>query len=478
MKKEIIIKHLGYVLLINSVFLFISFLISWYLNEESAVPLLFSAIISVIIGGFPLIFVEPTESISFAEGLTIVVLGWLLTCLAGTLPYVMWGGEFTFANALFESVSGFTTTGSTILNNIEDLPKGILFWRSSTHWIGGIGIILFVLLILPQKKGAKINIYNAEISDLSKLNFRYKLKKIVRILAIVYVSLTFLETIILYFFGMSLFDAINHSFATIATGGFSTKNLSIAAFNNVGIEMVITFFMLVSGIHFGLIAGTIIGRKENVFKSSVVKAYLSVMLIGTLLVAIKLYYSGYYDWWNSLRYASFQVISLGTTTGFATADTPNWPIFARIILIYFTIQCAMVGSTSGGLKFDRIYMLFKLIGKQIKLLKHPNGVFVTKMDGKPISEQLEQQTTVFILLYIFTFFMTTFILTSMNIDGMTAFSASIATIGNVGPGFGDVSSLGNFGNLPDAAKYVLSLNMLLGRLEIFNVLSLFMLRGS
>ncbi len=478
MKKEIIIKHLGYVLLINSFFLFISFLISWFLNEESAIPLLFSAIICIIIGGFPLVFVEPTDNISFGEGLTIVVLGWLLTCLVGTLPYIMWGGEFTFANAWFESVSGFTTTGSTILNNIEGLPKGILFWRSSTHWIGGIGIILFVLLILPQKKGAKINIYNAEISNLSKLNFRYRLKNIVRILAIVYVSLTFLETLILYFLGMSFFDAVNHSFATIATGGFSTKNLSVAAFNNVSIEMVITFFMLISGIHFGLIAGTFIGRKENVFRSSVVKAYISIMLIGVLLVALKLYHSGYYDWWASLRYASFQVISLGTTTGFATADTPNWPIFARIILIYFTIQCAMVGSTSGGLKFDRIYMLFKLIGKQIKLLKHPNAIFVTKMDGKPISEQLEQQTTVFILLYIFTFFMTTFILTAMNIDGMTAFSASIATIGNVGPGFGDVSSLGNFGALPDAAKYVLSINMLLGRLEIFNVLSLFMLRGS
>ncbi len=477
MKKEIIIKHLGYVLLLNSIFLFISFVISWYLNEESAIPLLFSAIISIIIGAFPLIFVGPTDSISFGEGLSIVVFGWLLTCLIGTLPYIMWGGEFTFANAWFESVSGFTTTGSTILNNIEALPKGILFWRSSTHWMGGIGIILFVLLILPQKKGAKINIYNAEISDLSKLNFRYRLKKIVRILAMVYVSLTLLETLFLYFLGMSFFDAVNHSFATIATGGFSTKNLSVAAFNNVGIEIVITIFMLISGIHFGLIAGTFIGKQENLLRSKVVRAYISIMIIGVLLVALKLYFSDYYDWWSSLRYASFQVISLGTTTGFATADTPNWPIFARVVLIYFTIQCAMVGSTSGGLKFDRIYMLFKLIGKQMKLMKHPHGVFVTKIDDKPISEQLEQQTTVFILLYIFTFFITTFILTAMNIDGMTAFSASIATIGNVGPGFGEVSSLGNFGSLPDAAKYVLSVNMLLGRLEIFNILSLFMMRG-
>jgi trk system potassium uptake protein TrkH len=341
MKKEIIIKHLGVVLLLNGIFLFISFLISFFLNETSTMALLFSALICGIFGVFPLIFVERTEYISFSEGLTIVVLGWVITCVVGMLPYLMWGGEFTLTNAWFESVSGFTTTGSTILTEIESLPKGILFWRSSTHWIGGIGVILFVLLVLPRSKGRRVTIYNAEISSLSKMNFRYNTRKIVYILAIVYVSLTLFETIALMVFGMNFFDAINHSFATIATGGFSTKNLSIADFNNLGIEIIIMLFMILSGNHFGLIYGTIMLKKENLFRSSLAKTFVSVMFIGILLVSLKLYLSGTYDFWTSLRYGAFQVISLGTTTGFATVDTIHWPIFTQIILIYFTIQCAM-----------------------------------------------------------------------------------------------------------------------------------------
>lgn len=476
MRKEIVIKHLGYVLFLNGTFLFISFLISLVNQESSMLPLLFSAVICGIFGAFPLIYVEKTQSISFSEGLSIVVFGWLLTCVAGMLPYIMWGGEFTLANAWFESVSGFTTTGSTILNDVEALPLGLIFWRSATHWIGGIGIIIFVLLILPQSKGQRISIYNSEVSALTKMNFNYNARNVVRILALVYVCLTFVETVLLMIAGMSFFDALNHSFATVATGGFSTKNLSVAAYGNVWVEIIIMIFMVLSGIHFGLIFGTVMLKKENIFTSSLVKSYLLVMMVGIVLVWFKLYSSDYYNFWNALRYGSFQVISVGTTTGFATADSAGWPIFTQIILIYFTIQCAMAGSTSGGLKFDRVYIFFKSLNKQIKILKHPYGVFITKVDGKTIDEQLEQQTLVFIVLYILTFFITTFALTAMNIDGMTSFSASIATLGNVGPGFGNVSSLGNFGNLPDLAKYLLSINMLFGRLEIFNILALILIK--
>jgi len=286
MNKEIIIKHLGYILLLNATFLFISFLISLFLNETSIIALLFSSLICAIFGFFPLIFVGRTESISFDEGLYIVVFGWVTTCIIGTLPYLMWGGEFSLANAWFESVSGFTTTGSSILNDIESLPKGLLFWRSSTHWIGGIGIILFVLLILPQSKGVRLNIYNVEISSLSRMNFKFMARKIVHVLAVVYVGLTLIETILLWIFGMDLFDAINHSFATIATGGFSTKNLSVAAFDNLTIEVTIMVFMVLSGIHFGLIFSTLTWKKENIFSSSLVKTFLLVLLIGILLVTI------------------------------------------------------------------------------------------------------------------------------------------------------------------------------------------------
>lgn len=476
MKKEVVVKHLGFVLLLNCFFLFVSFFISFFCDESSAMALLFSAVVCLVFGVFPLLFVRSVESIGFGEGLSIVVFGWFVTCVVGMLPYLMWGGEFTLINAWFESVSGFTTTGSTILLDVERLPMGLLFWRSSTHWIGGVGIILFMLLIMPQSKNQRVCIYNAEISALSKMNFQYKAREIVRVLAIVYLSLTVLEVLILMLFGMSFFDAVNHSFSTIATGGFSTKNLSIAAYDSLGIEITVMFFMVLSGIHFGLLYGTIMRKKENIFNSSLVKSFLLVMLIGILLVAAKLYFAGYFDWWTSLRHAAFQVISVGTTSGFATVDTPDWPIFTQMILIYFTVQCAMAGSTSGGLKFDRIFIFFKSLEKQVKLLKHPQGVFIAKVDGKRIEENLELQTLVFIVLYVVTFFVSAVILTAMDVDGVTAFSASIATIGNVGPGFGDVSSLGNFGGLPVWGKFVLTINMLLGRLEIFNVLAFIMIR--
>ena len=473
---EVIIKFIGFVLLFNAVFLLIASSISIYHKETSILPLLFSGLICVIFGLFPFIFVEQQDDINFSEGLVIVVSGWLITCLTGMLPYLMWGGEFSLINAWFESVSGFTTTGSSILNDIESLPYGLLFWRSSTHWIGGVGVIMFVLLILPQATSSRLTLLNAEMSELSKYNFKYKARKIIRILIIVYIGLTLVQSLVLTYAGMSLFDAVNHSFATIATGGFSTKNLSVASFNSPVIETIIIFFMILSGIHFGLLYRTFTFQKENIFRSSTVRAFILILLSGVVFVSAKLYLSDVYGFWDSIRYGAFQVISLGTTTGFATADSAHWPAFTHIILIYFTIQCAMVGSTSGGLKFDRIFLFFKSVRKQLILLQHPRAVVAVKINNRHISENLELLTLVFIILYLFTLFITTMVLTFFNIDLYTAFSASIATIGNVGPGFGDVSSLSNYASIPAPGKFMLTINMILGRLEIFNIIALLMIR--
>ncbi len=476
MRAEVVIKYLGYVLLFNAVFLLISWILSVFMDPAPTTALLFTALICIIFGLFPLVFSANYDSISFPEGIIIVVAGWLITCTIGMLPYIMWGGEFTLANAFFESVSGFTTTGSTVLNNIEGLPYGLLFWRSSTHWIGGVGIIIFVLLILPHAKNARITLLNTEMSELSKSNFHYKARTTIRILVVVYLGLTLAETISLRIAGMNWFDAVNHSFATIATGGFSTKNTSVAYYNSPVIESIIMLFMLLSGIHFGILFGTIIGSKENIFTSKLVRSYVIVMFLGIFLVALKLYHDHFYDWWSALRYSSFQVISVGTTTGFATADTANWPVFTQIVMLYFIIQCAMAGSTSGGLKFDRVYLFFKALNKQVKFIRHPNAVFSLKIDNKLISEQLERQTMLFIVLYVFTLLVTTTLLAAMDIDLMTSFSAAAATLGNVGPGFSRVSSMANFGNLPDLAKLILSVSMLLGRLEIYSVIALFTIR--
>ncbi|MCF8373842.1 MAG: TrkH family potassium uptake protein [Bacteroidales bacterium] len=470
MRYEIVLKYLGIILLFNAFFLFIAFIISIFMVESSAIPLLFSSFLCLVIGFFPMLFVEPISDITFSEGIYIVVIGWLSTCLVGMLPYIMWGGEFTLVNAWFESVSGFTTTGSTILSDIETLPKGLLFWRSATHWMGGIGVIMFVLFILPNSQNPRLKLLNTEISELSKTSYKYRAKQIISILAFVYIGLTLVETLLLWAAGMSFFDAINHAFATIATGGFSTKNMSIAYFNNFNIELIIVVFMILSGIHFGLLFNTLTGRPNNIFQSKIVRAYLVILMIGVMLVALKLFLNGNYDLATSFRSALFQVVSLGTTTGFATEDTAIWPVFTQIILIYFTIQCAMAGSTSGGLKFDRVFIFIKSVKKQINLIQHPRAVIALKIDKRIINETLENQVLGFIVLYIFTLFISTVLLTFFDVGLYTAFSASVATLGNVGPGFENVSSLGNFASLPDMAKIILSADMLLGRLEIFSII--------
>lgn len=477
MRIEIILRYIGIVILFNAIFLFVSFLLSLYLSESTIIPFLYSSLIALFFGLLPLIYVPSTDYITKLEGTTIIVFGWITSCLIGSLPYILWGREFSLMNSWFESVSGFTTTGSTIVNDIETLPKSLLFWRSSTHWIGGIGIILFALLILPASNTGKWMLLKTEMSSIAKSNFKYRAKEILRILLFVYLGLTLLETVLLCVAGMNLFDAINHSFATIATGGFSTKNLSIASYDNLGIEIVIMVFMVFSGIHFGLIFNTLIGRSNNIFRSPVIRTYLLFLSIGIILATAKLFFTGTYKLWESIRYSAFQVISLGTTTGFANADTAHWPGFVQLILIYFTIQCATAGSTSGGLKFDRVFIFFKAMIKNIKKIQHPQALVAVKVGDKSISENIESHTLVFIILYLFIIFLSTLILSTLDISIITAFSSSAATLGNVGPGFGDVSSLGNYSNLPDLGKFILTINMLLGRLEIFGIISLLFIKS-
>ena len=477
MRPHIIIRYIGLIFLFNSLFLFISFLISLLYKDSGIFPLLYSSIIALLFGVFPLIYVPPAKEISSREGFLIVVLSWLLTCLLGVIPYVIWGGEFTFTNAWFESVSGFTTTGSTILSDIEILPKGLLFWRSATHWIGGIGIIVFALVVLPNIGHVRAVLIKNEFSPLAQHSFIQNTKQVFRVLVIVYLGLTLLETIALWIAGMSFFDAINHSFATIATGGFSTKNLSIAHYNSVAIDIIVIAFMFLSGIHFGLLFYTITGSRYNILKSGVVKFYLFSTLIGILLVALNLYFNNQFSFLGSLRYGAFQVVSLSTTTGFANANSTIWPSFSIMLLIYFTMQCACAGSTAGGIKVDRILILIKALQIQIKKFHHPNAVIVLKVDNKSVNPDAVNNAIMYIVLYILIVFISALLLTAMGVDSLSAFSGSAATMGNVGPGFNLVYSLGNYGTIPDAGKWVLSANMLLGRLEIYALISLIYYRS-
>jgi trk system potassium uptake protein len=473
MRLQIVIRYIGIILLFISAFMFISACISGFLGETAFLPLLYSAIISMLFGVFPIIYIPAPKEISTREGFLIVALSWILSCLVGVIPYILWGGEFTFTNAWFESVSGFTTTGSSILSEIESLPKGLLFWRSSTHWIGGIGIVIFVLSILPALESSRLTLYRSEMSSLAVESFKARTQKTFRIILVIYLGLTLLETVALMVFGMDLFDAINHTFATVATGGFSTKNSSIASFNSVEIEVVIMIFMVLSGVHFGLLYYSITVNPKYIWQSSVVKYYIGSIFIGILLITINIYLNDYYSLGESLRFASFQVISLGTTTGFASIDTALWPAFSILILIFFTLQCGCAGSTSGGIKVDRMVIFFKSIKRQLRQLYHPKAVTVMKVDGNTIPDLIIHGVILYIIFYILVVFVSSVCLTALEVDIITSFSASAAAMGNVGPGFGSVSSLGNFGDLPILAKWILTIVMLLGRLEIYGLILLF-----
>ncbi len=477
MRIHTISRYIGLILIFNSFFLFISFLVSLFNSDSALYPLLYSFLITLLFGLFPLIFVPKSDFISKEEGFIIVILSWLIVCLFGVLPFILWGGEFTVTNAWFESVSGYTTTGSSILTNIEVLPKGLLFWRSATHFIGGVGIILFALVVLPNLGHARFVLLRSELSSLAGNNFKFQTGKVLRILLYVYGGLTLIETVILFFSGMSLFDALLHSFATIATGGFSTKNLSIAHFNSPLIEVIIMIFMILSGIHFGLLFATITGLSFNIFNSTAVKFYVFILFAGIILVTVDLYKNNFDSLYESLRYSAFQVISLGTSTGFTTTDSANWSGYTRMILIFFTFLCACAGSTSGGIKVERLIIFLKSIKNQILLLLHPRGVFTIRLDNNIVEDDIVRNALVFIVLYILIVFLSSVVLASFGVDNTTAISASAATMGNVGPGFGEVSSLGNYSAIPGVGKWILTANMLLGRLEIYGFISLFMIRS-
>lgn len=477
MRFHTIIRYIGFVLLLNAAFLFISLLVSLHYHDNGTYPLLFSLLITALWGAFPIIFVPPTSDLSNKEGYLIVVLSWIISCFIGMLPLLLYGGEFTIVKAFFESVSGYTTTGASILNNIEGLPKGLLFWRSSMHWLGGVGIVVFMLVVLPSMGKAQFTLSRMEISPLAKENFHFRTRKMLNIILYVYIGLTLAQVILLHLFGMGLFDAVNHAFATIATGGFSTRNLSIASFNSVPIEIITMVFMFLSGIHFGLLYSTIILKSQNIFTSPIVKYYFWGTIAGIIIVTISIHGTVYPNWAESIRYASFQVISLSTTTGFANANSAVWPPLAIIVIIFFTIQCACAGSTSGGMKLDRVVIFFQALKSQIKKLQHPQAIIPIKLGNRTIPSEIVGSVSLFITLYVAILLISTIILAAMGIDLLTAFSASAATMGNAGPGFGMVGSMSNYSTIPDGGLFLLSIDMLVGRLEVFGFILLFLIKS-
>ena len=479
MRVHVVIRYIGMVLVFLAAFMLASAGVSLLNNHDSALyPLLLSSFVTAILGLFPLIFVERVEEIKTKEGYAIVVGSWLVACVVGMFPYLIWGGEFSLVNAWFESVSGFTTTGASILNDIEFLPRGLLFWRSATTWIGGIGVVMFALVILPSMGRSRQMLYNVELSTIAKDNFHYRSREIMRILILVYFGLTLATTVLLKLSGMCWFDAATHAMSACGTSGFSTKNASVAFFDNPTIELVMMGAMTLSGIHFGVLYATMTGRRNNIFRSEIVRVYVGMIVIASLIIAANLFSDGLYPTFlESLRYASFQVVSVTTTSGFATADTNLWPSLAIILLIFCSVVCGCAGSTSGGIKVDRLVIAAKVIRNRVKLQQHPTAVITTRTDGTVQGDNVLNLVLTFIVAYILLVLVGTIVYAMFGCDIMTSFTASIACIGNVGPGFGEVGSLDNYSELPTILKLNSTLLMLVGRLEIFGFIQLFFLRS-
>ncbi len=471
MNVKAISLNVGKALLVSALFMFLSIVVSVVNGFDSAFsPLLISFMVTLIVGAFPFIFVRKAQPLSLKDGYLTIVLSWLLSFIFGMLPYVLWGGEFTLVNAWFESVSGYTTTGSTILNNVEGLPSSLLFWRSSTHFIGGLGVVVFLLLVMPDASPYRLKLTNMELSSLSKEGYRYKATKVVWVITLVYVCLALASFICLWLSGMSLFDALNHSFSIVATGGFSTRNLSIAYYDSVLIEVVVMIFMAASAMHFGLIYSVFATRSFKPLNNTVVKYYFSSMIVLSIVSAIGLMRAGGYDsWGNAFLDASFNVVSYMSTTGFANCDNSQWPWIISFILIFASLQCGCSGSTTGGIKADRLVISMKAIVNEVKHRLHPSSVSHVRLGGQLLTEKTVTDVMMYVVIYMLVILVSIACVMLCGVDVSDAVSGVIASVGSVGPGVAELGSLCNYSSQPAAAKLIWSFDMFLGRLEIYPI---------
>lgn len=478
MRISVVIRYIGIVLLVLAAFMLVAAGISYVNNVDSAYsPLVMSSLLTLLMGCFPMIFVPSTDRISQKEGFCIVVGAWLVSSVVGMFPYLMWGGEFTLINAWFESVSGFTTTGASILNDIEALPRGLQFWRMSSCWIGGVGVIMFALIILPSIGKSKMMLSNVELSSLAKDNFNYRTQTLVRIVLSIYVGLTAITIIALKLSGLNWFDSLCHAMSACSTCGFSNKNLSVGHFNSPVVELILIVAMLIAGMHFGLIYATLTRKPNNIFRSEVTRSYLLMFALSSVMIAISLRAADIYPTaLSSLRHAAFQTASLMTTSGFATADCNTWTPFAILILMFCSLICGCAGSTSGGLKVDRLVLALKMLKNKLQSQQHPNVIMRIKVDGFCQDQSMLNGVMVYIVAFMLLVLIGTFINTLFGCDLMTGFSATLACASNVGPGFGEVGTMDNYSTMPVVVKMCLSFVMLFGRLEIFGLVQLFFMR--
>lgn len=467
------ISHiLGLLLLLNGLFMALTLPVSWYYNGEDFNALLTSAVITANLGLLIWFITRKVpKEVAKRDGYLIVTLGWLILGISGSIPFLLSGVLPDFADAFFETLSGYTTTGASVINDIEAMPKGLLLWRSMTQWIGGMGIIVLTVAILPIFGVGGMEMFMAESPGPTSSKLHPKITDTAKRLWIIYVALTAIESVLLKIAGMSWYDAVNHSFTTMSTGGFSTKNLSVAAFNSPSIEYIITFFMMLGGINFSMLYFILKGRFSKAWSNEELRAYFVVLVGFTIIITATLLNTGG-EIEESFRHTIFQVTTIITTTGFSTMNYAQWVPFAYMLIIFLMFTGGSAGSTAGGVKIIRHLLILKNGYYEFKRLLHPRAIVPVRVNKKAVEQQKVYNVLAFFFIYLLSFIFGALIVSAFGHDVVTSAGASIACLGNIGPGIGGVDPSSNFAFFSDGAKYFLSILMLIGRLELFTVLIL------
>ncbi len=473
MRTDGVLNILGKLLLLISLFVLVPIPVSLYYQDGMALTFVYSALIGVLLGGSLVTAFAPNDDLGYRDGFAVAALSWLGLALLGALPFYFCGKIPSFVDCYFESMSGFTTTGSTILSQVEILPKSILFWRALTHWIGGMGIIVLSLAVLPLLGVGGMQLFQAEMPGPTKDRLAPRMQDTARILWGVYVLITFVEIVLLMLGGMDLFDATCHAFATLATGGFSTYTASVSQFSSAYIEVVIIIFMFVAGINFTLHYHALHGRLSAYWQSEEFRFYLNLVLFSTLIIFLANYKSGIYNGiGETFRTAAFQVVSIITTTGFGTADFDKWPSICKVLLVALMFVGGCAGSTGGGIKVVRLLLFLKYARLQLRKLVHPHEINTIKIGQVKVPEEVMTGILGFLALYVAFCVLASFLVTALGVDMITGVTAVIATLNNIGPGLYGVGPAQNFGDLPVLAKVILIFCMLAGRLELYTVVVL------
>jgi trk system potassium uptake protein TrkH len=471
-----VFKLISLILLVIACFMFVPAFIAFSYNEAHVLRAFLITIIVMLILAGTLFFAlrrRKIVTLSTRDGFLFVTLSWVIASLFGALPFYLSESIPTFTDAFFESISGFSTTGASILTTIESLPRALLFWRSLTHWLGGMGIVVLTVAILPLLGVGGLQLIRAEAPGPTVDKITPRMGETAKILWKLYIGFTIAETLLLMMGGLSLFDALTHTFGTLATGGFSPKNLSVGHYHSAYVDGVVTLFMIIAGINFSLHYRLLTGTIKPLLRDNEFKTYITIFLISTVIITFSLYGEVYQSLGTCLRFASFQAAAILTTTGYASANFEQWPFIAQSVLFILMFVGGCSGSTGGGIKVIRILTLFKTAYHEMKHLIHPRGVFSLRIGSRIIKKDISYAIAGFFFLYIAMVLMVTFIVALSGEDILTAVTTALATIGNIGPGFGKIGPAENYAFYPAFVKWVLCFAMLAGRLELYTVLVIF-----